>query len=234
MSDQLTIEAIARMVDLSVVKAEHTQEDVRAVAETAKEYGCIACFTLPCHTPLLKSLLAGAPGIRAGGVVGFPAGGTSQANKVAEATELVEMGCDELDMVINVGMLRSGDYGYVQDDIGGVVQASGGLPVKVIFECHYLSDEQIRKACGLCVDAGAAFVKTGTGWAETGATEENIALMKSCVGSSIGVKAAGGVRDLETLLSFYRLGATRFGIGMSSARSIFEQCTSQPGETTDY
>ena len=234
MSGELSTEAIAGMVDLSVVKAEHTPEDVRAVAEMAKKHNCIACFTLPCYTSLLKSLLTDAPAIRVGGVVGFPAGGASQTGKAVEAAELVALGADELDMVINVGMLRSGEYQYVRDDIGGVVNAAGGLPVKVIFECHYLDDAQIRKGCEACVDAGAAFVKTGTGWAETGATRENIALMKSCVGDAVGVKAAGGVRDLETLLALYRLGATRFGIGMSSAAVIFERNKPPSGETTDY
>ena len=134
------------------------------------------------------------------------------------------MGCDELDMVINVGLLRSGQYQRVLDDIRGVVEVAGTAPVKVILECHYLSDEQIRRGCELCIEAGAAFVKTSTGWAPTGATLENVALIKSCVGDAIGIKAAGGIRGLETLIEMYRRGARRFGIGLSTATRIFEEC----------
>jgi len=132
------------------------------------------------------------------------------------------MGCDELDMVINLGLLRSGQYQRVLDDIRGVVEVANGVPVKVILECHYLTDAEIRKGCELCIQAGAAFVKTGTGWAPTGATLENVALIKACVGDAIGIKASGGIRGLETLTEMYRRGARRFGIGLRSAPRIFE------------
>ena len=98
------------------------------------------------------------------------------------------------------------------------------MPVKVILECHYLSDDEIRRACELCIEAGAAFVKTSTGWAPTGATLENIALIKSCVGDAIVIKASGGIRGFETLKGMYRRGARRFGIGLRTAAPIFEQC----------
>jgi deoxyribose-phosphate aldolase len=103
----------------------------------------------------------------------------------------------------------------------------------VILECHYLSDDEIRRGCELCVEAGAAFVKTSTGWAPTGATPENVALIKSCVGDAIGVKAAGGIRELDTLMEMYRLGARRFGLGLRSAVQILEQCAARSGETLD-
>jgi deoxyribose-phosphate aldolase len=146
--------------------------------------------------------------------------------KVAEAQELLRLGCDELDMVINIGLLRSGHLQRVLDDIRGVVQAAGETPVKVILECHYLSNDEIRQGCELCIRAGAAYVKTGTGWAPTGATLENVATIKSYVGDAIGIKAAGGIRTLGTLSEMARLGAQRFGIGFRSAQSIFEQCAS--------
>ena len=133
------------------------------------------------------------------------------------------MGCRELDMVINIGLLRSGRHGEVEADVRAVVEVAGPVPVKVILECHHLSDDQIRTACGLCEKGGAAFVKTGTGWAPTGATVHNVGLMKSCVGDRLGVKAAGGVRSLQTLLDLHGAGAGRFGIGLPSAMAILRE-----------
>jgi deoxyribose-phosphate aldolase len=182
---------------------------------------------------LVKELLVEEPTIRVSGNVAFPSGGATLAIKVAEARELLSMGCGELDMVLNIGLLRSGRYQIVLDEIGGVVDVAGQTPVKVILECHYLLDDEIRKGCELCIEAGAAFVKTGTGWAPTGATPENVSLIKSCVGDAIGIKAAGGIRRLATLEEMYRLGARRFGIGFSSARSILVECLARrKGERT--
>jgi deoxyribose-phosphate aldolase len=182
---------------------------------------------------LLQALLTDEPRIGVVGAVGFPSGGNTTATKVAEASELLEMGCSELDMVINIGLLRSGGYQRVLDDIRGVVEGAGGVPVKVILECHYLSDDQIRKGCELCIEAGASFVKTSTGWAATGATFENVALIKSCVGDALAIKAAGGIRSLDTVVEMYRLGVRRFGIGLDSAIRIFGECAVQPGRVTE-
>jgi deoxyribose-phosphate aldolase len=218
-----TRQEVAQMIDLSAVRMEMTEAEVRATVELAKKYQCFCVTTLPAYTPLVKALLADAPEIRVSGNVSFPAGGATSALKVAEAKELLHMGCDELDMVVNVGWLRSGNYQAVLDDIKGVVEVAGNVPVKVILECHYLSDDEIRKGCELCVKAGVAFVKTGTGWAPTGATLENVALIKSCVGDTVAIKASGGIRDLETLKAMYRRGARRFGIGLRTAPPILEQ-----------
>ncbi len=216
----LTAKEIARLVDLSAVRADSDEEEVQALAEMARRYTCAGASTLPSLTPLLVELLAGEPSVRIGGNVGFPSGGTTTMVKVAEARELVRMGCGEIDMVINIGMLRSGRYAYVLDDIRAIVEAAGPLPVKAILECHYLSEDEIRRACESCIKAGAAFVKTSTGWAPTGATLENIALIKSCVGDDIGIKAAGGIRSHHTIRAMYELGARRFGLGLRSAPLI--------------
>ena len=157
-------------------------------------------------------------------MAGFPSGAHSTATKVAEAREQLALGAAELDMVINVGMLRSGREQYVEDDIRAVVEAAGGVPVKVILEAHYLTDEQIVRGSQLAVRAGAAFVKTGTGWAPTGATLHNIRLIKSAIGESAQIKAAGGVRDLATVLEMIRLGVTRFGLGLASGVKVLEEC----------
>lgn len=217
-----TIQDLANMTDLTAVRAEDDESVVHALAETARRYQTLCACTLPGHTPLLRDLLAGEPGIHIVGAVGFPSGGHTTAIKVTEAEELLGMGCSELDMVANIGLLRSGAYQRVLDDIRAVVEVAGQAPVKVILECYYLSEDQIRTGCELCIQAGAAFVKTSTGWAPAGATLENVALIKACVGDRIAVKAAGGIRSLDTVMDMYRLGARRFGIGLSSAINIFQ------------
>jgi deoxyribose-phosphate aldolase len=126
-------------------------------------------------------------------------------------------------MVVNIGLLRSGQLRRAVDDIRPVVEAGSGVPVKVILECHYLTDDEIRLGCQACLEAGAAWVKTGTGWAPTGATPARVALIKSCVGDALGIKAAGGVRDLATVIELYRAGARRFGARVESARRILEE-----------
>ena len=231
---QPTIQNLASMIDLTAVRAEDDEAVVRALADAAKKYRPICVCTLPGHTPLLHDLLAHEPDIHIVGAVGFPSGGNTTATKVAEAQELLGMGCSELDMVINIGLLRSGRYQRVLDDIQGVVDVAGDAPVKVILECHYLSPDQIRVGCELCIQAGASFVKTSTGWAPTGATLENVALIKSCVGDAIAIKAAGGIRDLDTVMDMYRLGARRFGIGLNSAINIFEECAGWPGGAQEW
>ncbi|MCY2931703.1 MAG: deoxyribose-phosphate aldolase [Planctomycetota bacterium] len=231
---KLTVADLAAMTDLSSVRAECDEAEIRQLAAAAKRHNCIAVFTLPGFTPLIRELLADAPPIRIGGVVGFPSGGDTSIAKAAQAADLVRLGCHELDMVINIGRLRSGRHEAVREDIQAVVDAAGALPVKVILECHYLTEEQIRVGCAMCVQAGASWVKTGTGWAPTGATPRNVAIMKRCVGDKLGVKAAGGVRTLETLVEIYQAGATRFGISLSSALKIFDQCAALPGGAVEF
>ncbi|MCY3017682.1 MAG: deoxyribose-phosphate aldolase [Planctomycetota bacterium] len=226
---KLTAHDLARMMDFSAVRTDVDEAEIRELVAQAKRLHCICIFPMPCYMPLCKHLLAGCPDVGLGGVVGFPSGAVATAAKAAEARQLLAEGAVELDMVINVGMLRSGRYDYVHDDIKAVVQAAGGTPVKVILEVHYLNDDQIRKGSELCVRAGAAFVKTGTGWTETGATAHNISLIKATVGSAAKIKAAGGVRDLKTLVELYRCGATRFGISHKSGAKILDECAALPG-----
>lgn len=229
---KLTANAVARMIDCSIVWPQYDATDVREFSRTVQKHQFIGAHVLPCYVAELNALLRCEPDILIGTAVGFPTGAHTTAVKVHEAEQALKDGCDELDMVINVGMLRSGKWQYVEDDIRSVAEASDGAPVKVILECHHLSDDEIRKGCELCVKAGAAFVKTGTGWAPTGATVENIALMKSCVGDAIGVKAAGGIRNLDTLLELYRQGARRFGVGLKSIGEILEDCAARGGAVT--
>ncbi len=208
------------MIDISTVRADSTIDELRAAAELAKEHNCICVIALPAHTPLLVELLSDRPDILAGGAAGFPSGGQTTAIKVAETRELIDMGCGEIDVAINIAWLKAGNYDLVRADIDAVIEESAHVPVKVILECHYLTDDEIVRASDICADAGVRFVKTGTGWAPSGATPENIALIKQTVGERCLVKAAGGVRDLQTLLTLYELGARRFGIGVRTAEAI--------------
>lgn len=221
---QLTVEKLARMMDLSAVRADVDAAEVRQLAETAKKYRCVCTFVLPCYLGELKNLLANSPEVGVGGVVGFPSGGQGTATKVFEARQQRDQGATELDMVINVGMLRSGRLSYVEDDIRAVVEAAAGVPVKVILEAHHLSDAQIIAGSQAAVRAGAAFVKTGTGWAPTGATLDNVRLIRSAVGDAAQVKAAGGIRDLATVVAMIGLGVTRFGVGLATGIKILEEC----------
>ena len=220
----MTALEIASMIDVSAVRADSTLEEIGQAAELAKQYGCAAVFALPAHTPYLIERLSGVT-VFAGGTVGFPGGGETTSIKAATAAELVRMGCGEIDMVNNIAWLKSGQKARYSGDVRAVIEAAEGRPVKVILECHWLTLDEIARACEWCAEAGVSWVKTGTGWAPTGATLENVTLMKRTVGERCRVKAAGGVRDLDTLLAMYGRGARRFGIGVRTARVILEEAT---------
>ncbi|MEI7901731.1 MAG: deoxyribose-phosphate aldolase [bacterium] len=223
----MTAHELASLMDISAVRADSTLEEIRQCAELAKRYGCIGVFALPAHTPYLIDLLAGSA-VFAGGAVGFPGGGETTAVKAATAKELTGMGCGEIDMVNNLAWLKAGQKDSYVRDVRAVVEAAEGKPVKVILECHWLTEGEIVRACEWCVEAGAAWVKTGTGWAPTGATLENVMLMKRTVGERCRVKAAGGIRDLDTLAALVDRGARRFGLGVRTAQSLLEAVAAPP------
>jgi len=219
----MTVTEIAGMMDISAVQAQSTLGDFDAVAEMAREFGVAAVFCLPAHVPYLRARLGEGSGVKLASVSGFPGGAESTHIKVETAKELVGLGCDEVDMVNNIAWLKAGDERAYKNDVARVVAAAEGRPVKVILECHWLTDEEIVRAATWCADAGASWVKTGTGWAPTGATVERCALMKNAVGDRCGVKAAGGVRSLAALQAMYDVGTRRFGIGVKTARGILEE-----------
>lgn len=209
--ETLTLEQLAKTIDHSLLKPELTEQDVIEGCKLAREYHVASVCVRPCDVPLAVRELQGSD-VKVGTVVGFPHGNTTIATKAFEARQAVANGAQELDMVINIGALRSGRYDYVENDIRAVVEAAGeGVIVKVILENCYLTDEEKVKACQLAEAAGAHFVKTSTGFAASGATVEDIKLMRASVGPQVQVKAAHGVRTLEAALQVIEAGATRIG-----------------------
>jgi len=218
----ISVDELRKMIEISAVQAADDEAQINAVVDAAERFGCSTIYVPPSWVSIVVQKLGSSP-IKVGSGIGFPSGGNTTATKIAEAQELLRNGCRALDMVINIGKLRSGRFNEVKDDIQAVVDVSRGYPVKVILECHYLDDDLICEACDLAIESGASWVKTGTGWAPTGATPENVALIKSHVGDRIGIKAAGGVRDLATIEELYQKGARAFGISLKSAIGIFRQ-----------
>jgi deoxyribose-phosphate aldolase len=219
---------IARMIDISAVQTPHGETEISELVKVAKEHDFISVHTLPCWTKLLVDLLKDRQDILPGGPVGFPSGAHRKDTKIQEAKGLLADGVREMDLMMNIGMLRSDRFDYVREEIKAVVEVAGIVPVKVIIEVHYLTDDQIKKACELCIDGGAAFVKTGTGWAKTGATLETIKLITATVGDAIKVKASGGIRGLDMFVQLYKLGVQRFGINVQASLDILQECACLP------
>ena len=208
--------AIAALIDHTILKADATRADVVKVCGEARQYSFASVCVNPYWVPLVKAELAGSP-VKVCTVVGFPLGATSTEAKVAETNAAIRAGAQEIDMVINVGALRSGDLDAVRTDIAEVVRAShgGGAIVKVILETALLDDNQKAVASTLSKLAGADFVKTSTGFSTSGATAKDVALMRAVVGPGMGVKASGGIRTLEDLKNMAAAGASRVGASAS-------------------
>ncbi|MGA3235715.1 MAG: deoxyribose-phosphate aldolase [Bryobacteraceae bacterium] len=208
--------AIAALIDHTVLKADATRDEIVKVCREARQYSFASVCVNPYWVPLVRAELAGSP-VKVCTVVGFPLGATSTESKVAETAAAVRDGAQEIDMVINIGALRSGDRDAVRFDIEQVVRAShqGRAIVKVIIETSLLKDEEKVLACQLAKQAGADFVKTSTGFSTGGATAHDIALMRAAVGPEMGVKASGGVRTLDDLRAMTAAGATRIGASAS-------------------
>lgn len=205
---------IARYIDHTLLKPNATRDEIVKLCEEAKEYSFASVCINPAYVPLAAQLLQGTP-VKVCTVIGFPLGATSAFVKATETRDAIANGANEIDMVINVGALKSKDYELVKQDISRVVEAACGNTVKVILETSLLTDEEKVKACELSKLAGADFVKTSTGFSTGGATLEDICLMRQTVGPHMGVKASGGIRDTETAINMIQLGATRIGASAS-------------------
>lgn len=209
----------ASYMDHTVLKPETGRETVARFCDEARQYGFAAVCVNPCWVAFARERLAGTA-VKVATVIGFPLGASTSLVKAFEARDAIAAGAHELDMVINVGALKDRQDDLVARDIRGVVEAAGGAPVKVIIETSALTDEEKERACRLAAQAGAAFVKTSTGFGKGGATPEDVALMKRVVGPSVQVKASTGVKTLEDADRLIAAGATR--LGTSSGPAIVE------------
>jgi deoxyribose-phosphate aldolase len=209
-----TKEELAHWVDHTLLKPDAVKDEIIKVCQEAKEYKFASVCINPTWISLAQKQLRGTA-VKVCSVIGFPLGATLPEIKAAEARAAIAAGADEVDMVINIGALKSSDYSLVERDIRGVVRAAGRRTVKVILETCFLSDEEKEKACLIAKDAGAHFVKTSTGFGKSGATVKDVALMRKTVGAAMGVKASGGVRTYEDACKMVEAGATRIGASAS-------------------
>ncbi len=214
--DELTDKSIARRIDHTLLKPEATPDDIKKLCGEARQYEFASVCVNPCYVPLSYSLLKDSV-VKVCTVIGFPLGATTTATKKAEAEEAIANGAEEIDMVINIGMLKQGEYDYVFNDINQVVLTAKRhrAVCKVIIETCLLTDEEKVKACVIAKEAKADFVKTSTGFSTGGATASDVALMKYVVGSSVGVKASGGIRSKEDADEMIKSGADRIGASAS-------------------
>ena len=207
---------MAKLIDHTLLKPEASREEVVKLCEEARKHRFASVCVNTTWVPLCKAMLANT-GVMVCAVVGFPLGAMTPAAKAYEAREAVRQGAREIDMVINIGALKSKDYETVFEDICRVVKASAPAGVKVILETSSLTHDEKVIGCALSKLAGAAFVKTSTGFAKGGATVEDVALMRQLVGSDVGVKASGGVRTAEDVVKMAAAGANRIGASASVA-----------------
>ena len=222
--NDLTIEELAKMIDHTNVKANATEADIRNLCQEAVQYGFDCAVVTPTNVALAYEILADTP-VKVCSVIGFPAGVNTAATKGFESREAIKNGAEELDMVMNIGALKSGNEQKLWDDIESVVTSAEGKIVKVILETAYLTDPEKVRACEIAKEVGVDYVKTSTAYGGlSGATVEDVTLMRKTVGEDIGVKAAGGIRDLKTALAMIEAGANK--IGTSTGIQIIKEMES--------
>jgi deoxyribose-phosphate aldolase len=219
---------LRKMIDCSLLRQDVTLNELENFIRLVQKERFICAFAMPCYTEVLVEAFIQDKDIMVGGPVGFPTGAEPTSVKIAQTMNYIQMGADELDLVINVGWLKSGNNNEVLDDLKAVVGAAEGKPVKVILEVALLSKEEICRGCELVIASGADFIKTATGFIKEPTTLEHVKTIKNCVGDRIKIKAAGGIRDLDTVLEMIKLGVTRFGVSWQSAENILRQAEKHP------
>lgn len=214
--DAISDHDIAEKIDHTLLKPEATPGEVKTLCEEARKYDFASVCVNPCYVSLCAQLLKGS-NVKVCTVIGFPLGATTTETKICEAEQALKNGAEEIDMVINVGMLKAGDFSFVKNDVQQVVNAAKKYNAicKVILETALLTDKEKVEACVICKNAGADFVKTSTGFSKGGATVGDVALMKFVVGSKMGVKASGGIRSREDAKAMIESGADRIGASAS-------------------
>ena len=206
----------AKYIDHTLLAMNATKDQITKLCEEAKQYHFYSVCVNSGYVPLVASLLKGSD-VKVCSVVGFPLGAMLTSAKAFETEMAVKAGAQEIDMVINVGWLKSNDWDAVKQDIEAVFNACGAVPLKVILETCLLTKDEIVKVCEICKQIGVAFVKTSTGFSVSGATVEDVKLMRDTVGNEMGVKASGGIRDRQTAEKMVQAGASRLGASASIA-----------------
>lgn len=210
-SMEYTKKNVAGMIDHTLLKADATEAQIAKLCQEAKEHGFASVCVNPGYVPEAAEALKGTD-VRVCTVIGFPLGATSSEAKAAETADAIAKGAAEVDMVVNVGRIKSGNWDYVRSDIAAVVNAARGRALtKVIIETCLLTDDEKIRVCEIAKDAGADFVKTSTGFSTGGATAADIALMRKTVGPDMGVKASGGIHSTEEAIALIEAGASRIG-----------------------
>lgn len=207
---------LANYIDHTLLAADTTEAQIKQLCAEAVEHGFFSVCINTSYIPLARTCLTGSD-VKVCCVIDFPFGADLTATKAFEAAEAIRQGAQEVDMVINIGMLKSGRFDFVKQDIAAVKAACGNTTLKVILETCLLTDDEVRLVCEMCCEVGVDFVKTSTGYSTMGATEHHVALMRQTVGDKMGVKASGGVRDRQTALKMIKAGATRIGASASVA-----------------
>jgi len=210
------MEKLSKTIDHTLLKADATTAEIEKLCAEAKAYGFCSVCVNSSYVPLAAAQLKGS-GVKVCSVVGFPLGAMSTAAKAHEAKVAIAEGAEEIDMVIHIGWLKSGELEKVEQDIQALREATKGSVLKVIFETALISKEEIVILCEICTRVGVDFVKTSTGFSTGGATLEDVALMKASVGESVQIKASGGIRDYETAIAMIEAGASRLGVSAGIA-----------------
>jgi deoxyribose-phosphate aldolase len=224
-SKSITLKQLAKTIDHSLLAPELTETDVKAGCELADKYHVASVCVKPCDVKLASRILKNSD-VKVGTVIGFPHGSSKTETKVFEAQQALQDGAVELDMVINIGAMRSGQYDYVREEIRRIVEtAKGKAIVKVILENAFLTPDETKKGSHLVEEAGAAFVKTSTGFAPSGCTIDDLRLMRASVSEKVEVKAAHGIRTLDSLLEVIDIGVTR--VGARATANILDEFASK-------
>jgi len=210
---------INRYIDQTILRPDATKQDIVQFIEGVKKYRFFSACVNPCWVELVRKELP--EDIKICSVVGFPLGASTTKAKVYAAEDLIKMGCDEIDMVMNIGRLKNADYKYVGKEIKAIVEVAQGRVVKVIIEACLLTEQEKISSANIIKESGAHFVKTSTGFSKEGAKLEDVKLLRKVVGPKFGVKASGGIRDYEIALEFINAGANR--IGTSTGEKIMEE-----------
>ncbi len=219
----MTPREIAQMIDISAVRTHHGLKDIEEIVAYAKEYSFINVHVLPNWISTLAPMVKDIPDVYVGSPCGFPSGAHSTQIKLAEARQMIDDGVEEMDIVMNVGRFKSGQYDYVLDELKQVLALKKDyMKTKVIIELNCLTDDELPKACEIVMESGADFLKTGTGWIPGTANVDRIRKIKGIVGNNVKIKAAGGIRTREEIDELLDIGVERFGINTQSAIEIIK------------